>query len=139
MRHYGSFPASKRLTPIEPYLPDLRPGDRLSERVQQPVALLLKIFYDGAEVNGLIRESPILGDFGLIEHFESVAFKQFEPAPAVEGHHLGMDLFDTVVVQMMQENFDELPSDLNRFRGREKVDVEMPNGPGRAGHFTPGF
>ncbi len=63
----------------------------LPERVQQPIALLLKVLYDGAEVNSLISEPPILRDFGLIHHFEPVALKQFETAPAVESHHLRMD------------------------------------------------
>ena len=114
MRHYDSLLSVKmadaQLSHIYPIGAE---AIVLSERVQQAVALLLKIFYDGAEVNGLVRESPILGDFGLIEHFESVAFKQFEAAPAVEGHHLGVDLFDTMVVQMTQVSFDQLPSDLN--------------------------
>lgn len=111
----------------------------LPERVQQTITLLLEIFYDRAEVNSSIRKSAILGDFGLIQHFESVALKQFKTAPAVECHYLRVDLFDAMVVLMTQVGFKKLPSDLDRFGGRKKVDMEMANGPGSCGHFTPGF
>ncbi len=100
---------------------------------------MVQSFDDRAEVNGLIGISAILRDFGLIEHFESVALKQFETAPAVEGHHLGVDLFDAVVVEMTQVGFKELAKDLDRLHRRKKVDVEMSNGPGSCGDFTPRF
>jgi hypothetical protein len=34
--------------------------------VQQAIALLLQIFYDGAKIDRLIREPSILGNLGLI-------------------------------------------------------------------------
>ena len=101
--------------------------------------MLLQIFDDGAEVNSLIGESAILRDFGLIHHFESIALKQFETAPAVECHHLRVDLFDAMVVQMAQVGFKKLTTDLDRLGCREKVDVEVPNGSGSAGYFPPGL
>ena len=153
MRHYGSFSVPKwqthrvsHICAVSNVVSRCRWGRRttdfcrcLPERVQQAVTLFLKIFYDGAEVNRLIRETPILRDFGLIHHFESVALKQFETAPAVECHHLRVDLFDTVVVEMAQVDFEQLASNLDRLGCRKKVDVEMPDGPGRRGHLTPCF
>ena len=92
--------------------------------------MLLKIFYDRAEVNRLGRKSAILRDFGLIQHFESIALEQFEAASAVECHHLRVDLFDAMVVQVTKVGLQKLASDLDRLSGRKKIDVEMPDGPG---------
>ena len=75
-------------------------GYLLPDWVQQAIALLLQIFYDGAKIDRLIRKSPILGNLGLIDHLEPIALKQFDAPSAVEGYHLGVDLPDTVVVQM---------------------------------------
>jgi len=121
------------------YLPGRCIKVGLPERVQQPIALLFKILYDGAEVNSLTSEPPILRDFGLIHHFESVALKQFKTAPAVECHHLRVDSFDAVIVQMAQVSFEKLATDLDRPRRRKKVDVEMPDCSGSCGHLTPGL
>ena len=85
----------------------------------------------------MIGKSAILRDFGLIQHFESVALEQFETAPAVECHHLRVDLFDTVVIEMTEISFQKLTTDLDGLGCRKQVDVEMPNGPGRCGNFTP--
>jgi len=85
----------------------------------------------------LIGKSAILRDFGLIQHFESVALEQFETAPAIEGHHLRVDLFDAVVVEMTEVSFQKLTADLDGLGRRKQIDVEMPNGPGRCRNFTP--
>ena len=66
--------------------------------VQEEIALFLKFFDDGAEVHRLIGKLPIFGDFGLIEYFESIALEQFETASAIECNHLGVDLFDAMIV-----------------------------------------
>ena len=44
-----------------------------------------------------------------------------------------------MIVQVAQVGFEKLTTELDRFCGREKVDVKMPNGSGSAGYFTPGF
>ena len=118
-----------------------RPELLLPQRVEEAIALLLllKIFHDGAEVNRLNCESAILRDFRLIHHFESVSLEQFGTAPAVECHHLRVYPFDAVIVEMVQISFNKLPTDHDRLGCRKKVDVEMSNGPGSRGHFTPGF
>ena len=91
----------------------------LTKRVQQAITLLLEIFHNRTEINCLIGKSAILRDFGLIQHFKSVAFEQFETAPAVEGHHLRVDLFDAVVVEMTEVGFQKLTTDLDGL-GRRK-------------------
>jgi hypothetical protein len=112
---------------------------RLPDRVQQAIALLLKIFHDRAEVNRLIRESAIFRDFGLIQHFESVALEQFEPASAIECYHLRMDLFDAMIVQVTKVGLQKLPSDLDRLSCWKEIDVKMSDGPRRRGNLAPGF
>jgi hypothetical protein len=128
------FPTENRQWTTENLL-----GFRSSEGVQQTIALLLQIFDNGAEVNSLIGESAIFRDFGLVHHFESIALKQFEAPPAVECHHLRVDLFDAMVVQVAQVGFEKLTADLDRLCRREKVDVKVPNGSGSAGDFAPGL
>ena len=110
---------------------------RLPERVQQTIPLFLKVFDESAEVDSLTSKSAILRDFGLIQHFESIALEQFETAPAIEGHHLRVDPFDAVVVEMTEVSFQKLTTDLDGLGRRKQVDVEMPNAPGRCGNFTP--
>jgi hypothetical protein len=111
----------------------------LSDRVQQPISLLLEILDDGAEVNRLVREPPILRDFRLIHHFEPVPLKQLGTPSTVEGHHLGVDLFDAMIVEMAQVSLKELSGRLDGFCRRKKVDVKMPDRPRRTWYFTPSF
>jgi hypothetical protein len=40
---------------------------------------------------------------------------------------------------MVQISFNKVPTNQDRLGCRKKVDVEMANGPGSRGHFTPGF
>ena len=91
----------------------IRAGPTLLSLVQQALALFLEVFYDGTEVDRLVRELTVLGYFGLIQHFETVALKQLETASAIEDHHLGVDLFDAVVVEVAQIGLEKLTTDLD--------------------------
>ena len=101
--------------------------------------MLFEDFDDRAEVNRLIGKLAVFGDLGLVQNFEPVALKQLRTPPAVKGHHLRMDLFDALVVEITQVGFKEQAKDLDRLRRRKKVDVEMSNVPGSRRDFTPGF
>ena len=52
----------------------------LPHRVEQQIALFLKLFDDRAEVDRLIDKLAILRDFGLVQHLESVTLEQFGTA-----------------------------------------------------------
>src|SRR5271166_545458 len=109
------------------------------DRVQQQIALFVKFFSDRAEVHRLIGKLAIFCDFGLVEHFESIALEQFETAPAVECNYLGLDLFDAMIVKIAEIGLEELTIDQDRLYFREKVGMKMPDRPRSSGHFAPRF
>ena len=73
----------------------------------------------------------------MVEHFESIALKQFETAPAVECNYLGVDLSDAMIVQIAEIGLEELTVDQDGFYFREEVGMKMPDRPGSSGHFAP--
>jgi len=111
----------------------------LSDWVEQQAALFLKFLDDRAEVDGLIGKLAILGDFGLVQHLESVALEQFEPAPVFECHDLSVDLFDAVIIKITQIGFDQLTAHDDGLYFREDVKMKMPDGPRSSGYLAPRF
>ena len=87
----------------------------------------------------MIGKLAVFGDFGLVEHLESIALKQFETAPAIECNYLGMDLFDAMIVKIAEIGLEKLTVDQDGLYFREEVGMKMPDRPRSGGHFAPRF
>jgi hypothetical protein len=108
-----------------------------SDRVKEPIASFFEFLDDRTQIDGLICELAIFGDFGLVQNSEAVSLEKFEPASAVEGHHLRVNLFNSVVVEEAEVSFEKLSTNENRPYLRQQIDVEMSNCARRCGNFAP--
>lgn len=107
--------------------------------IQEPVALLLKFLYNRGEVDWLVGELAVLGDFGLVQHFESVPFKEFGPASAIERYHLGVHMLHTLVVEKPEIGLEQLAENWDTPGFRKQIDMEMANPTWCSGNFVPSF
>jgi hypothetical protein len=108
-----------------------------SNRIEQPVAMLIQFFDYRAKINGLVSEPAVLSDFGLVQNPKSVPLEKFESASAIESNNLGMDLFHSVIPEKSKVGFQKLSTHGDRPDLRQKIDVEMPDCAWCCWHFAP--